>query len=201
MTSTSASASSSDAGGCGGTRRRGVPRALAAVLAFALAEAADAAVFYAKDEALRLAFDGAAVRTHTVFLTDDQAAAVRRRTGLDLESKLLTYYTGERDGVIVGYALIDTHVVRTLPETFLVVISPAGAIERVVLLAFYEPPEYLPAPRWLEQFHGRVEEQGWRLGHDVHGISGATLTAHAVSEGLRRALALHAVVMQPRAPR
>jgi hypothetical protein len=161
---------------------------------------AGAGAFYAKDEALRLAFPDAEVRSHTVFLTPEQETAVKTRTGLDLESKLFTYYEGRRGGELVGFAVIDTHIVRTLPETFMAVLTPAGAIDRVVVLAFYEPPEYAPPERWLGQFEGRVlDESPWRVGRDVHGIAGATLTAHAVRDGLRKILVLHDLVMRPQA--
>jgi hypothetical protein len=155
-------------------------------------------VYYSRDEALKLAFPAATVERRTVFLTEAQVAAVKARTGLEVESKLFTYYEGIRDGAVVGYAVIDTHTVRTLPETFLAVLGPEGAIERVLLLAFYEPPEYEPKPRWLAQFEGRrLAGAAWRLGHDLHGITGATLTAHAVRESLLRILVLHDLVMRP----
>jgi Na+-translocating ferredoxin:NAD+ oxidoreductase RnfG subunit len=88
--------------------------------------------------------------------------------------------------------------VRTLPEAVLVVLSPAGAVERVLLLAFHEPPEYAAPERWLRQFHGRdASTAAWRVGRDLHGITGATLTAHAVTATVRRAVALFDVVIRP----
>ena len=155
-------------------------------------------MFFAKDEALALAFPGASVTAKSVVLTEEQVAAVKERAGVSLDSRLLTYYTGVRDGTVVGYAIIDSHVVRTLPEVFLALLSPTGTIDRVVMLAFYEPSEYLPPERWLEQFNGRnVSGGGWRLGRDLHGISGATLTSQAVRDGLRKIVVLHDVVIRP----
>lgn len=198
MTSTSVS------GSCSEPARRAVSPgtrlpALLLLGLLAVGGQAGARVFHAKDEALQMAFPGGtAITQRTIFLDDAQMAAIRERTGSALDSKLFTYYEGRRDGELVGYAVIDTHTVRTLPETFLVVLSPEGAITRVVVLAFYEPPEFLPADRWLAQFKGRQLTDGaWRVGRDVHGISGATLTAHAVNEGLQRILVLHRLVMRP----
>jgi hypothetical protein len=163
----------------------------------AASQRAGAEALLARDEALALAFPGAAVASRTVFLSEAQLSALRERTGGEPASKLFTYYTARRDGAVVGYGVIETHVVRTLPEAFLVVLSPAGAIERVLMLAFYEPPEYRPSDRWLEQFHGRDgAARGWRVGREVHGITGATLTAHAVTEALRRIVVLFEVVVR-----
>jgi hypothetical protein len=106
-----------------------------------------------------------------------------------------------RDGVLLGYAVIDSHIVRTLPEAFMAVLGPDGTVQRVVLLAFYEPPEYRPPERWLRQFEGRrLDTDGWRVGRDIHGISGATLTTHALRDAVRKITALHAVVMSPPRP-
>jgi hypothetical protein len=82
------------------------------------------------------------------------------------------------------------------------VLDPGGSITRVLLLAFYEPPEYRPPDRWLAQFSGRREGDGrdWRVGRGVHGLSGATLTAHAVSDALHRILVLYDLVIRPGRP-
>jgi hypothetical protein len=158
-----------------------------------------AEVFHSRDEALALAFpEGTTAQSVSVVLTDAQVAEVQALAGVKLESQLFTYHRGVRDGRVVGYAVIDSHTVRTLPEAFMAVLSPEGTIERVVMLAFYEPPEYRPPDRWLEQFHGRrLETDGWRVGRDIHGLSGATLTSHAMRNALRKIAALHAVVMKP----
>jgi hypothetical protein len=162
-----------------------------------------ASVFYSKDEAFALVFpESTAVEPVTAFLTDAQVAAVKQRTGVALESQLFTYYVGRTGDDVLGYAVIETHIVRTLPETFLVVLTPGGTLDRVILLAFYEPPEYMPPQRWLTQFTGRdLEGSGWRLGRDLHGITGATLTARAVPQALRKILILYELVMRPPRPR
>jgi hypothetical protein len=156
-------------------------------------------VLLSQEEALQLAFPDAEIESETVVLTEAQLTAVRTTSGAEVESKLFRYFTARRAGTVVGYGIIDTHVVRTLPEAFLVVLSPEGRLERVLMLAFHEPPEYEAPERWLEQFEGRdAATKGWRVGRDVHGLTGATLTAHAVTDAVRKVLALHAVVIRPR---
>ncbi len=163
----------------------------------ATATAARAGVFYAKDEALALAFpEGTQVESHTAILTDAQVEACKAKQ-VAVESKLFTYYTGTRDGKVVGYAVIDSHVVRTLPEAFMAVLSPDGAVDKVVMLAFYEPPEYAPPPKWLAQFDGKRLDGGWRVGGDVHGIGGSTLTAHAMTNAVRKVILLYDLVIRP----
>ena len=116
--------------------------------------------------------------------------------GGERESRLIRFYTGYGPGdAVVGYALIDIHNVRTLPEAFLIVLSPLGEVERLRVLAFHEPIEYLPPERWLDQFSGTRGNAPLRVGRDVHGIAGSTLTAYAVTGGIRRAIALYRVLL------
>ena len=103
---------------------------------------------------------------------------------------------GFKDDRLLGYALIDVHNVRTLSEAFLVVLTPEGEVRSLRLLAFHEPLEYMPNARWYDQFEEKSLSQPMRLGGDVHGIVGATLSARATTRGVRRALALYEVVIQ-----
>lgn len=178
-----------------------VPRLLCLCLGLAWGMAglapAGAKVFYARDEALRLAFpDADRVEVRDVFLTAAQRAAIEERAKSKLESDLLTLYVGHRGGAVLGYAVIDTHTVRTLPETFLVVLSPQGTVAATHLLAFYEPLEYSPPDRWLAQFHDAVLADDLRVGRGIAAITGSTLTSEAVTGGVRRALAIYEVLLR-----
>jgi hypothetical protein len=159
--------------------------------------AAAGKVYYSKSEALDSAFPGAdRVDSRTIVLKDEQASAIESLAKARLETRLITIYTGVKDDEIVGYAFIDIHTVRTLPEAFLIVLSPEGKIESLRVLAFYEPEEYLPTERWLAQFDHRVLDQKLRLGGEIHGIAGSTLSARAVTDGVRRSLAIFELVVK-----
>ena len=164
--------------------------------ALCLAGTAHAKVFYSQKEALALAFPGAdRVDDRSLLLDDAQAARVQELAKSRLESRLVRIYTGYRGSERLGYAFIDVHVVRTLPEAFLVVLTPEGAVRELRLLAFHEPLEYMPSARWYQQFEAKTLAAPLRLGGDVHGIVGATLSARATTESVRRALALYQVLV------
>jgi hypothetical protein len=155
-----------------------------------------AIVFYARDEALRLAFpDADRAEPRDFFLTPEQRSEIETRAKAPLESNLLTVYVGHQQGTVVGYAIFDTHVVRTLPETFLIVLTPDGTVAATHVLAFYEPPEYLPGEHWLEQFVGKGAADDLHIGRGIAAITGSTLSSRAVAGGIRRALAIYAVLL------
>ena len=157
----------------------------------------EAKVFLSKREALEIAFPGAErVDEESVLLGEEQALRIESLSRAPLESRLVRIYRGYRGSELLGYAFIDVHTVRTHPEAFLVVLTPEGEVRSLRVLAFHEPLEYMPTERWYEQFHAKNLEAPMRVGGDIHGIVGATLSARATTRGVRRALAFYQVVVQ-----
>lgn len=148
-------------------------------------------VFLAQDEALEEAFPRAgSVKRHAVILTEEEREQVQKRARAKVESKLVTVFEGRSDNGSLGFAFIDSVVVRTFTTTFLVKLTPEGTVSRVMILAFHEPPEYLPSDRWLTQFKDKPLSADLSPGRKIVGIVGSTLSAHAISDGVRRALAM-----------
>ena len=171
---------------------------LALVLALGLLPSGAAAkVFYTRSEALELAFPHAdRITDETIVLGDEQADRVQSLSKSPIVSSVVRIYRGFHGKDLLGYAFIDIHNVRTLPEAFMVVLTPQGVVSSLRVLAFHEPLEYKPSDRWYDQFHDVSSDRPLRLGRDVHGIVGATLSARATTRGVRRALALYQVVLQ-----
>ena len=168
-----------------------------ALLCLLVAAPAAGEVFLSQREALELAFpDADRIEKKSSVLDDAQARAVEKLSGAALETRLVTLHAGFRGDELLGYALIDVHNVRTLPEAFLVVLSPDGIVKNLRLLAFYEPAEYKPGERFLAQFDARGLDPGLRLGGAIHGIAGSSLSARAVTTGVRRSLALYQVLVR-----
>lgn len=173
---------------------------LLVLLAIATPTPAFATVYHSRSEALELAFPGAdRIDTKTHILTDAQVERIQAASRGELESKLVKVYIGMKGDEVLGYAFIDTHTVRTMPEAFMVVLSPNGIVRSLRILAFYEPREYQPNDRWYRQFESKTGGEGLRVGGDIHGIVGATLSARATTKGVRRALAFYQVLVAARA--
>lgn len=159
---------------------------------------AHAKVFHSRSEAVALAFpDADRIEEQTLVLDDAQLARVERRARAKVDTRIVRVHSGYKGDQLLGYALLDLHQVRTLPEAFLIVLTPEGVVRSLRVVAFHEPLEYMPGGRWYEQFAGKSGEDPLRVGADVHGIVGATLSARATTEGVRRALALFHVVIEP----
>ena len=154
-----------------------------------VAATAHARVLMTQQEALAGAFPHGVTR-QTFFLTADQLTRARQEAGVDFDQQLVIRYAGS-DGRI---AYFDTHRVRTLPETVMVVVGADGRVERVDILSFDEPTDYFPKRRWLDQLLGRKLDRDLTLSGAVRPMSGASLTSRAIVNATRKVLALHHVL-------
>jgi hypothetical protein len=78
----------------------------------------------------------------------------------------------------------------------MVVLTPEGSVRSVRVLAFHEPLDYLPSAGWYDQFDDKSLASPLRVGSDIHGVVGATLSTRATTLGVRRALAFYRVLVQ-----
>jgi hypothetical protein len=172
--------------------------AIVAALGLVPAALVGADVVMTEKAALARAFPDLPVERHTLFLTPEQVATVQKAARSKLPSPLVTVFEARRDRVVAGRAILDTHVVRTMPETALTVVDPDGHLRMVLVLQFGEPPDYLPREGWLKTFPKvALDDELWP-GRGVRRVSGATLTVLALTEAVRRSLAIDALVLRGR---
>jgi hypothetical protein len=161
-----------------------------------LGAAAD--VLLTEKAALARAFPGQAVERRTLYLTPEQVAAVEKAARSKMPSAVVTVFEARSDAVVTGRAVLDTHVVRTMPETVLTVVEPDGRLRMALVLQFAEPPDYLPREGWLKTLGGRkLDDELWP-GRGVRRVSGSTLTVQALTEAVRRSLAIDRQVLRGR---
>ncbi|MCM2277768.1 MAG: FMN-binding protein [Oligoflexia bacterium] len=177
---------------------------LLVVLAWAVSNTVHASGFPTPEEALALLYPGGELRSESVFLTEEQKKAADTTAGEPLPSRLFKRFivTPAGKGAAGAIAYLDSHRVRTSGQTLLIVLDPAlpsGAarVRRIEVVAFFEPREYQPREKWLGQFAGQGLSEELRLKRAIQPITGATLTARAVTAAARRVLAVHAVAKGP----
>jgi transcriptional regulator of nitric oxide reductase len=156
----------------------------------------DATVFHSRSEIPHLAFpDADRVEVRDLFATPAERSEIERAARVTLDSDLVSVYEGYSGDRLLGYAMLDSHIVRTLPEALLIVLDPDGRVTATHVLAFHEPLDYVPGERWLRLYEGQGLSDDLRIGRGIVGITGATLSAHAVMNSVRRALAIYQVLL------
>lgn len=169
--------------------------ALAALGAVALAlSPAAASVILTEQQALERAFPGATFERKVLYLTETQVERIQKEARSRLPSPVVTMILAYSDDALLGRAYLDTHTVRTMPETVLTAVDPSGAIRAALVLQFAEPRDYLPREKWLEAFDGRALDEELWPGRGIRRVTGATLTVQALTEAVRRSLAIDRIL-------
>jgi len=138
------------------------------------------------DQAAKLLFPKAtSVNKESVLLTADEKSQVSKRARASVKDSVFTFYRAQADGKDLGFGGIITSMVRTKDQTSMVGIDPEGKILGIEVIAYYEPPEYLPNKKWLELFKGKLPSADLKAGRDLPIVTGATLTTETMAEAAR----------------
>ena len=99
---------------------------------------------------------------------------------------------GEAD-TLVGLAYMNTdvgHAITGYASEIVVMVGlrPVGTLTAVTVVSHAEPYGYrsIDLPRFTDQFPNRRYRERLRVGDDVDGISGATITVSAATAAIRR---------------
>jgi thiamine biosynthesis lipoprotein len=179
------------------SRRRVLGGLLATLVAMGIRPPLGYAVVYlSREEALRTVMPEAeGFKDESVSLTDAQ----RQRLALLINGRAseteVTFWVGTRGGRVVGYATVLNVIGKEQPITFMVAVSPDGTAIGVQVMTYRESQgSEIRSKRFLEQFAGKMLTAPLKVGRDVHGISGASLSSRATAYAVKKGLALVAVV-------
>src|SRR2546426_5276179 len=92
--------------------------------------------------------------------------------------------------ILLGFAAVGNVLGKDQPITYLVAIDSTDRLKDVDILVYREPygGEVAYEP-WRRQFRGKSTGDSLRVGKEIRSISGATISVHAVTLGVRRMLA------------
>ncbi len=92
--------------------------------------------------------------------------------------------------------IVDQVVGKHLPIRYAVSIDASGAISQVEILEYNEAyGGEVRLPAWRRQFIGKRSTDQVQIEHNIQNVSGATLSCRHVTEGIRRLLAVHALIL------
>lgn len=95
-----------------------------------------------------------------------------------------------RSDSLLGFAAVGNVIGKDQPITFLVAIDPEDQLKDVDILVYREPQGGEVAyESWRRQFRGKTATDPLQVGKDIRSISGATISVHSVTAGVRRLLA------------
>ncbi len=168
---------------------------LCLLAALAMPQPAAAETVTPPESFLAGAFDGAPPKPKALWLTPDVRKSVERIMGHRLPVLRLRYW---RKGARTAWVLEEIGKEQPITAGFVV---EKGELKEVALLIYRESRGgEIRYPYFRDQFVGARLGPDLALDADIDGISGATLSVHAMQRMARLALYLHGIVAGTRAP-
>jgi electron transport complex protein RnfG len=140
------------------------------------------------------AFGAKSVESQNIILTQEQTQQLAKASLQKIDTKLYRLYIAKNESKTLGYGVLLNKKVRTKTAIALYLIGTDFKIKSIEIVAFNEPIEYLPTKTWLDGFDNKSAADTLRLNQDIPTVSGATLSARAVTDGAREAIALVNIV-------
>jgi Na+-translocating ferredoxin:NAD+ oxidoreductase RnfG subunit len=171
--------------------------ALAAVSS-SLAASGHAQVYYSVRGLLAEQFQQSEiVDFQRIQLSKDRRKDIERQLGQKLDKEEYIFYVAHSADHVDGYALFDREIGQHEYIDFATFFDCDGRVTRVEVVAYREPyGDGIRSKRFRKQFVGKAADSGFRPGHDIDVISGATLSARAMAKAVKRAtLLLHDAVL------
>jgi hypothetical protein len=143
------------------------------------------------EQAAKLMFPDAEVfEQRQVDLDAGQLQALAEQ-GLRPRSTRWTVRLAQQGGRTLGFVVADEVLGKFELISYAVGIGVDGALRQVEVLSYRESHGHeIRLAAWRRQFVGKTSASPLRVGDDIAGISGATLSCVHVTEGIKRILAV-----------
>jgi len=128
------------------------------------------------------------IKKKSLILTKADALEIQKEAKAKLSSKIVRYYELKKDEVVQGHAILLQQRIRTKKAAILYMVDANKTMKSIEIVAFHEPSEYKPNDEWKKVFEGKTKEDTLKAGKDIATISGATMSARAISDAARLAL-------------
>jgi Na+-translocating ferredoxin:NAD+ oxidoreductase RnfG subunit len=103
----------------------------------------------------------------------------------------------QRGAEAIGWVYLDEVIGKHEFITYALGIDAAGAVRGIEILDYRETKGgEVREAKWRAQFRGRTTADPLRLGREIQNISGATLSCRNLTDGVRRLLATHALLVR-----
>jgi hypothetical protein len=137
-----------------------------------------------------------AIEPKSLILSSEQFKQVRSRAKAAIKTKVYRYYDIVSTGKSIGKAVLITRKVRSKKATVLYAFDKKDTLRFSEIMAFGEPPEFIPSKIWMTQLQKQKPTAKLTVGKDIPTISGSTLSASSITEGARVARAIYEIVLK-----
>lgn len=132
-----------------------------------------------------------------VVMSDELKKQIEQRSGVRVRNALQQVWRVEANAKTAGWFVLDEVVGKHEFITYVVALLPDGAVKAIDILEYRETHgSEIKNDKWRAQFAGKKDGEAFKLDEDIKNISGATLSCKNISNGVKRIVATHQVVMK-----
>lgn len=132
-----------------------------------------------------------------VQLTAEQMQEIERLSGVTGRTSQHQVWKAMSKGKLMGWFFIDQVIGKHELITYALGINADGSVQQVQVIEYLEAyGSQVRYPNWRDQFIGKTVKSPLRLESDIANISGATLSARHLTDGIKRLLFLHQSVLR-----
>ena len=127
------------------------------------------------------------INMHTLILDAELKALVQNRVKQRFYRDELYYWTISNNDTTIAYALMDNVLGKSMPITFLVILNNEGNILASEVIKYREAyGSEVGNKNWLAQFTHFNDTTDFKVGGNIDGISGATISVNSLSKGIQK---------------
>jgi len=120
-------------------------------------------------------------------IPDEIKSTAEKRSQLRFMRDQIYIWEISRNEKMIGLAYLDNVKGKSQPITYAVFFDSQGIVEESHIIKYREPiGGEVSNQYWLNQFFGKSWESDYKIGPDIDGISGATISVNAVTRGIHR---------------
>ena len=136
-------------------------------------------------------------RPRTLLLTAAQRDAIARASDTKVRVAEVKCWEARGPQGPLGWVIVDEVVGKHEFITYAVGVLPDGGLRQIEILDYRETyGGQIRQPAWRAQFVGKKAADAVRVDHNIQNLAGATLSSIHVTDGVRRLLATHDLVLR-----
>ena len=132
------------------------------------------------------------ISMHTLKLNKKNNQSIQNQAQQIFYKDELYYWKISQNDTTIAYAFLDNVKGKSMPITFMVILSEDGTIINANVIKYREPyGGEVGNNRWLEQFNEKNEKSNYDVGKTIDGITGATISVNSLSKGIKKIVLLY----------
>ncbi|MBM3259070.1 MAG: FMN-binding protein [Candidatus Sericytochromatia bacterium] len=138
-----------------------------------------------------------AVEERVLAPTRAQRRRIERALGRKLPEATWHVHRSHREGRTTGWAFAMDEQGKYYPITFIVGLTPDGAVRDVAVMVYREKRgDAVHRRRFLNQFQDKTVEDPLMVNRDIVHLTGATVSSWSIAAGVRKAVVIHEVLLR-----